>query len=242
MKVVLCIGGLDPAGRAGLLADARAVEALGARAICVATALTHQSSIRVEGLTPVPPEVLAAQLAPLLRDEPIRAIKVGMLGTPANAAIIAALLPGLPMVLDTPLVSSSGAWLLESDDVPGTYAPLLARATLVTPNAPEALLLAGLPPGDERGVVEEAARRLGRAVLLKGGHLPGARVIDVLLAAEERREFSAPRIEGRFRGTGCRLASAIAARLAEGDPLEAAIEAARHWLLSRIYLESRGKR
>jgi hydroxymethylpyrimidine/phosphomethylpyrimidine kinase len=239
---VLCIGGLDPAGRAGLLADARAVEVMGARPLCVAAALTHQSSLRVDGTTPVAPEVLRAQLLPLLRDEPIAAVKLGMIGSAVNAAVIAELAPAVPLVVDTPLVSSSGAPLLPGHEMHEAYARLLARATLVTPNGPEVFLLADRASGDRDAALEAAASLGAKAVLVKGGHFDGARVVDVLVADGERTSFESPRVEGRFRGTGCRLAAAIAARLAERDPLEEAIRTARDWLRARLFVESRGQR
>lgn len=240
MKVVLCVGGLDPAGRAGLLADVRAVEAMGARAVVVAAAITYQSSRRVDGYFTVPADVLRAQLAPILRDEPIAAVKLGQLGSAENAGLLAQLLPDVPLVVDTPLVSSSGAALFDAPEPGLAYAPLFARATLVTPNAPEALALAGVAATEDRATTERAARGLGASVLLKGGHLSDdpARVTDVLLAAGRRVEFASVRIDGRFRGTGCRFASAIAARLAQGETLEAAIGAAREWLEGRLRAEA----
>lgn len=220
MRTVLCLGGLDPAGRAGLLADARAVEAMGARALCVPTALTFQSSRRVDGYHALTAEVLRAQLAPLLRDESIDAVKVGQLGSPGAAQVVASLPAHLPMVLDTPLVSSSGAALFPESQVAEAYGPLVRRASLVTPNAPEADVLAGLLDG--------------LPVLLKGGHRDGTEVVDVLTHAGTRHEFRSARLPGRFRGTGCRLASAIAARLACGDGLVEAVGRARAWLVSQL--------
>jgi hydroxymethylpyrimidine/phosphomethylpyrimidine kinase len=243
VSVVLCVGGLDPAGRAGLLADVRAVEGNGGRAIAIAAALTYQSSRSVDGFCAVSPDVLAAQLAPVLRDEPIASIKLGQLGSAGNVALLVRALPPLPLVVDTPLVSSSGALLFESSMVSDAYGPLLARATLVTPNAPEAFALAGRAASDERAACERVARSLAGRVLLKGGHLSGeaGRVTDVLLAGDEqeRTVFEGPRLPGRFRGTGCRLASAIATRLARGEALVPAIAGARAWLQERLREELR---
>lgn len=235
MSVVLCIGGLDPSGRAGLLADARAVEAMGARAVCVASALTFQSSLSARGYVAVSPDVLRRQLELLLAEEPIGAVKLGQLASLENALLVAKLLPQRPLVVDTPLVTSSGVELLPAEAVSEAYAPLLARATLVTPNAVEVLALAG---GHDPLA---AVRRLeAAAVLLKGGHLVGDEVIDRLYERGElSRSWTASREPGVFRGTGCRLASAVAARLAEGDQLDLAIEAARGWLLGRLRSEAR---
>lgn len=238
---VLCIGGLDPAGRAGLLADARAVEAAGLRPLCVAAALTFQSTRGVTGFVPVAADHVRRQVEVLLRDEPVGALKLGQLGSVENAEWLTALageLPAhLPWVVDTPLLSSSGAPLFPVELARNAYAPLFARAALVTPNVPEALLLAGAAP-DSREDAEEAARALDApAVLLKGGHREGDVALDVLLRGEARTEWRSPRLAGRFRGTGCRLAASIAAHLAAGRALEEAIAAARDWLHEELRRE-----
>jgi hydroxymethylpyrimidine/phosphomethylpyrimidine kinase len=232
MKTVLCIGGLDPAGRAGLLADAGAVSAAGARPLCVATALTFQSSRKVDGYEAVSAATLWRQIEVLLRDETIDAVKIGQLATAENAAVVQRLPLGLPLVLDTPLVSSSGAALFPPDQL-RAYRPLMERAALVTPNAVEVLALGG---GTDPMV---AARTLpAQAVLLKGGHLEGANVEDTLLRGAEVARFSSPRLAGRFRGTGCRLASAIAARLVLGEGLVAAVEQSHRWLHGELVREA----
>ncbi len=238
MKTVLCIGGLDPAGRAGILADARAVAAMGAHPVCVAAALTFQSSRRVEGFEPVTASVLRRQIAVLLQDDAIDAVKIGQLGGAENVAVVLELPRGLPIVLDTPLVSSSNAPLIPPSDI-AAYAPLLSRVTLATPNAVEVFLLRGLPPAASREDALTAARQLGApAVLLKGGHLPGDEVEDILLVRDETTGFRSPRLPGRFRGTGCRLAAAIASRLAMGDALPEAIRRAHDWLRSELVQEA----
>jgi hydroxymethylpyrimidine/phosphomethylpyrimidine kinase len=236
---VLCIGGLDPAGRAGLLADARAVAAMGARPLCVATALTFQSSVRVDGYEAVSCKTLQSQLRTLIRDEQIDAVKIGQLATAENAAVVAELPLQVPMVLDTPLVSSSGAELFPAAAVIKAYRPLVARATVVTPNAEEVFLLTGRERENSRAAAEYAAVALGaEAVLLKGGHLEGDRVVDVLIRGSDRSEFSSHRLRGRFRGTGCRLASAMAAALASGDTIDSAVMRARLWLVTQLRSES----
>lgn len=239
MKTVLCIGGLDPAGRAGLLADARAVAAMGARPLCVATALTFQSSVRVDGYEAVSSKTLQSQLRTLIRDEQIDAVKVGQLATAENAGVVAELPLQVPMVLDTPLVSSSGAELFPAAAVINAYRPLVARATVVTPNAEEVFLLTGRERETSRAAAEAAAVALGAdAVLLKGGHLEGERVVDVLIQGNDRSAFSSQRLPGRFRGTGCRLASALAAALAAGDTIDSAVMRARLWLVTQLRSES----
>jgi hydroxymethylpyrimidine/phosphomethylpyrimidine kinase len=227
---VLLVGGLDPAGRAGLLADVRAVEAMGARALCVVTATTLQTSRRAEGFEPVPARVVARQIAMLLEDDPIAAIKLGQLASEETARAIAPLLSGL-VVVDTPLATSSGTGLFSARSVRAAYAPIIERATLLTPNRVEITAWVHDP--------ETAASTLGVPVLLKGGHAPGDVVTDVLLRPDgSRRSFESHRIPGKFRGTGCRLASAVAARLALDDDLETAIETARAWLVGRLQVES----
>ena len=238
MKTVLCIGGLDPAGRAGLLADARAVQAMGARPLCVATALTFQSSLRMTGYEAVPAHTLDRQLEVLLRDEAIDAVKVGQLASADNAAVVSRLPMALPIVLDTPLASSGGVALFPLDAL-AAYTPLLSRAVLVTPNAPELAVLGREMPLETREAAISIARDLGAAaVLVKGGHLPGAEVEDVLVTVDETVSFRSPRLPGPFRGTGCRLASAIAARIAQGDDLSLAVSLARQWLLEDLLRES----
>lgn len=224
MKTVLCIGGLDPAGRAGLLVDAATVRALGARPLCVASALTFQSSKRMVGYEAVSVHALKAQLAMLKLDEQIDAVKIGQIGSGENAEVVANWCPRVPVVLDTPLVSSTGGILYPADEL-DQLTQLIDRATVVTPNFSEADVLGDL--------LEHA-----KAILLKGGHIPGDEVEDVLTIEGERRNYRSPRIPGSFRGTGCRLASAIAVRLAHGDALCDAVEAARNWLQGELKKES----
>ncbi len=236
--VVLAIGGLDPSGGAGLLADAEAITAAAGRALIVATALTFQSTTRALGFAAVPIEQLRRQLEPLLQDEPVAAVKLGMLATAQHARLLAELHDGplgrVPWVIDPVLAASAGLPLI--DDL-RAYDDLLRCATLLTPNAPEAARLAGLT---EAGTPESslaAGRALrsrgARAVLLKGGHLDGAPT-DRLLDGDGLRDFPGTRLPGTRRGTGCRLAAAIATGLARGLALPIAIEEAR--ALVRRYL------
>jgi hydroxymethylpyrimidine/phosphomethylpyrimidine kinase len=212
---------------------------MGARPLCVATALTFQSSAKVDGYEAVSPETLRRQIATLVRDEQIDAVKIGQIATPENAAVLADLPLNVPMVLDTPLVSSSGAELFPRDSVVFSYRPLMARATVVTPNADEVFLLCGRTKESLRDAAHGAAKSLdANAVLLKGGHLEGEKVVDVLFQKSGPLEMSSPRIPGRFRGTGCRLASAIAAGLADGDTVESAAMNARLWLLQQLRNEA----
>ena len=235
---VLVLAGLDPSGGAGLLADAEAVRAMGARPLCVATALTVQTTRAARRFEAVKPALVAESMKALLEEEEVRAIKVGMVGNRAIAAEIAALLearPRLPLVVDPVLAASSGAKLFEgsSSDARDAYLRL-AKGAVLTPNVAEAEALLG-------GKLEEplmAAALLGEgasAVLLKGGHLPG-HPTDFLFQPDGEEHFSAPRIAATARGTGCRLASAIAAGLACGLSLREAVVAARQ--LVRDYLQA----
>ena len=225
---VLVLAGLDPSGGAGLLADAEAVRARGAVPLCVATALTVQTRRAARRYEAVDPRLIADSMRALLEEEDVRAIKIGMVGNAANARAIRELLPaGTPTVVDPVLASSSGTPLF---DGPARSLLELATGAVLTPNIPEAQALLGGGPADARALLRAGPA----AVLLKGGHLPGTPV-DVLVTAEGlSEELAAPRIAASARGTGCRLASAIAAGLARGLPLREAVIAAR--TLVRDYL------
>ena len=240
LPCVLVLAGLDPSGGAGLLADAEAVRAAGARPLCVATALTAQTTRRMHGFQPLAPALAVQTAEALLEEEPIRAIKVGMVGTSTMARAIAELLEraGLPAVVDPVLAASSGMALFQGgpDAARAAYASLWARA-VITPNASEARVLLGLgeEPRDARAL-EDAARELVRrgakAALVKGGHAAGAESVDVLCTADGCERLAAPRVDATARGTGCRLASVLAASLALGKPLQ---EAA--WIAKRFVLD-----
>jgi hydroxymethylpyrimidine/phosphomethylpyrimidine kinase len=232
---VLVVAGLDPTGGAGLAADLEALAAVGARGWPVAAALTAQGPRGVSGWSPVPEEMLLAQVDALLDGaaRPPGAVKTGMLGTAALARALAARLSsrdlaGVPLVVDPVLLSSSGALLLDlaGGSPAECLGPLIARARLVTPNLEELQALTGLEVGGDDAAVT-AARRLGaRAVLVKGGHREGA-PIDLLVEGRRVTRFPGRRRPGTARGTGCRLASALAGLLARGASLEAAVRGAK---------------
>jgi len=233
---VLVAAGLDPTGGAGLVADVEALAAVGARAMAVATALTLQGPRGAAGWEAVSPRFVARQVEELVagRGERPRALKTGMLGGAATAAALAHLfsrppLRRLPLVVDPVLAASSGLSLLGHGHrrAPlAMLAPLLARATLVTPNRPELAALAGAELRDDDDAVE-AARRLGcAAVLVKGGHRAGE-PLDLLVRGRTVKRFAGRRRPGTARGTGCRLASAIAGLLARGAGLDEAVRGAK---------------
>ena len=225
---VLVLAGLDPSGGAGLLADAEAIRAMGARPLCVATALTVQTTRAARRFKAVDAALIVESVSALLQEEDVRAIKVGMVGDASNARAIRALLPqGVPAVVDPVLASSSGAPLFS-----GSPRELLelARGAVLTPNIAEAeALLEG--PADARMLLARGPA----AVLLKGGHLPGPPT-DVLALPGNTESFAAGRIPVAARGTGCRLASAIAAGLARGTGLREAVIDARRYV--REYLQA----
>ena len=220
---VLVFAGADPSGGAGIAADILAIAAMGAHALPVITALTVQDNDRVFEVLPVASDVLRRQALALVDKIAIHAVKIGIPGNRANAEAIAGLVgalrlrqPGLPVVLD-PVRASGAGDALTSDDA---LAPLLALATLVVPNLPEARALWG----DER-----AMRGRGGDVLVTGGHAEGEFVVNRWVSGQNEREWRWPRLAGEFHGSGCTLASAIAARLACGDGMEQALGAAQEY-------------
>lgn len=227
--VVLCFSGLDPSGGAGLQADIESVAALGGHAAVICTALTVQDSQRVHDFEPVSPELIRRQAEAVLADLPVGAIKLGMLGSGAIAKVIAELLarhPDIPVVLDPVLAANSGG-SLAGDDLAQGLLRLFPLATVITPNSLEARRLA------EAGALEESVARLAqlgaRHTLLKGGHEPGALLVNRLYqGVEVIYESASPRLSGEYHGSGCTLASALAAGLAAGlDIISAVMQAER---------------
>jgi len=232
---VLVAAGLDPSGGAGLAADVEALLAVGARALPVATALTVQGADGAYGAEAVPVALVRAQVEGLLagRGLPVKAIKTGMLATAEIAAALAELfghrrLARAPLVVDPVLAASSGLPLLDTGGVAPLDAlrPLVDLAALLTPNWPELEALAGAALEDDDAAVA-AARGLGaRAVLVKGGHRKGA-PLDLLVTRREVLRFPGRRRTGVARGTGCRLASALAGLLAQGASVPEAVRGAK---------------
>jgi hydroxymethylpyrimidine/phosphomethylpyrimidine kinase len=235
---VLVLAGLDPGGGAGLLADARAITAAGAFACGVATILTTQSTCGLRRWEPVRPALWTSQASVVLGDQDVRAIKVGALGRTSNVRALGAFLAAhraIPAVVDPVLVPTRGTGrLLEERAIDALRTEVVARATLVTANATEAeaLTCARVTNLEEARVAAHAIVTMGaRAALIKGGHLTGARAIDVLAlhGARKLTELGATRLElpKKIHGAGCTLSALIAGRLAVGDGLVDAVRWAK---------------
>ena len=231
---VLILAGSDSGGGAGVQADIKTVTALGGYAATAITAITVQNTLGVSGVHPIPAEVVEAQAAAVLDDIGADALKTGMLGDTAMVEAAARVLDraaGIPAVVDPVITAKGGAALLASEAVAAVRALLVPRAVLLTPNAPEAEALTGLPVAttdDLRRAGEALLKAGAAAVLMKGGHVPGERVIDVLVTPSGETLFEGERLETRHtHGTGCTLASACATGLAQGLRLEDAV--ARAW-------------
>jgi hydroxymethylpyrimidine/phosphomethylpyrimidine kinase len=239
---VLIVAGSDSGGGAGIQADIKTVTMLDAFAATAITALTAQNTNGVFGVLPIDPAFIRQQMEVVLDDIGADAIKTGMLHDSAVIETVAAVLeeraPKVPLVLDPVMVAKGGAPLIQTDAIATLKRRLLPRAAVLTPNLPEAEILAGRRIADV-GTMREAARALLSlgcdAVLLKGGHLDGDTVHDILATAGGLREWQSPRIDSRHtHGTGCTLASAIAAGLAQGLGIEAAVERARDYVQRAI--------
>jgi len=239
---VLTIAGSDSGGGAGIQADLKTMLMLGVHGMSVVTAVTAQNSVGVHGVWPLPAEAVAAQFRAVVDDIGVDAVKVGMLGTAQVAAEVAKLLAGLdpavPVVVDPVAVSKHGDALLADDALDVLRNELLPRATVVTPNLDEVRVLTGLTVTDVDGMREAAARmlELGPAwVLVKGGHLESDRAVDLLSNGPDEVTLTALRDETRHtHGTGCTLASAVAAYLARGRTVPEAVRAAKLFVTSAI--------
>lgn len=254
LPCVLVFSGLDPSGGAGLVADAQAIAAQGAHALTVCTALTVQDNEHVYGVQPVDAAMVLRQARALTEKMAIAAVKIGIPGSAANARAIAQVIvdlrraqPALPVVLDPVLASGHGDMLMDgAGDGAGdgcgdgaavaALAPLLALATVITPNSVEARALSGAAAGaDQAGrdgaIAAQAAslRAQGcRHVLVTGGHDGGDDIINRCYGPHPR-SWRWPRLAGSFHGSGCTLAAAIAGQLAIGMPTFAALEQAQHY-------------
>jgi hydroxymethylpyrimidine/phosphomethylpyrimidine kinase len=237
--VALTIAGSDPSGGAGIQADLKTFHQWGVYGTSVITLLTVQNTRRVTSIEIFSPELIDAQLQAILEDIPPAAAKTGALGNAEIVRLIGerAAAFSFPLVVDPVMISKQGMFLLRKEAASALKERLIPKAFLVTPNLHEAAELAGIPI---RGIpdMEEAARRIAglgaRAVLVKGGHLPGE-AVDVLYRSGEIRHYRAPRVDTpHTHGTGCTYSAAITAQLAQGRDLEEAIAAAKRFITSAI--------
>jgi hydroxymethylpyrimidine/phosphomethylpyrimidine kinase len=239
---VLIIAGSDSGGGAGIQADIKTVTMLDAYAATAVTALTAQNTEGVFGILPVSPDFIRRQIEVVLDDIGADAVKTGMLHDAAVIETVAAVLEeraaGVPLVVDPVMVAKGGARLIDPDAVEALKRLLIARAEILTPNLPEAEILCGRKIGNAAEMREagETLLSLGcRAVLVKGGHLPGETLSDVLVTTAGARVWESPRVPTRHtHGTGCTLASAIAAGIAQGLDTEPAVERARAYVQDAI--------
>ncbi len=237
---VLAIAGSDSGGGAGVQADIKTIMALGGHASTAITAITVQNTLGVHGVFPIPPEVIEAQARAVLDDIGADAIKTGMLGDARIVELAGRLIAeaGVPAVVDPVMAAKDGASLLDPYALGAVREALIPHATLFTPNAPEAAALTGLTveTTDDLRRAGEALLKLGcDAVLMKGGHIAGYRVIDLLLTPVSETRFESGRLDTRHtHGTGCTLASACAAGLAQGMALEHAVRRAHDYVQQAI--------
>ncbi len=239
---VLIVAGSDSGGGAGIQADIKAVTMLDAFAMTAITALTAQNTVGVHGVLPIDPAFIRQQMGVVLDDIGADAIKTGMLHDAAVIETVASVLaeraPATPLVLDPVMAAKGGAKLIQPEAIGALKTRLVPRAAVLTPNLPEAEILCGRTITNIDGMREAAQALLDlgcAAVLLKGGHLDGDIVHDVLATAAGLTEWTSPRIASRHtHGTGCTLASAIAAGLAQGMTVIAAVERARDYVQRAI--------
>ncbi len=239
---VLIVAGSDSGGGAGIQADIKTVTALGGYAATAITALTAQDTHTVHGIYEVPPAFVGQHMEVVLGDIGADCIKTGMLHSPAIlwtiVDVLTRLAPDVPLVVDPVMAAKGGAALVQPETIDVIRSKLLPLATVVTPNIPEAALLIGRPIQGAKDA-QEAGRALlafgPKAVLIKGGHLDGPKVVDLLVTEKRAIRLESPRIASTStHGTGCTLASGIATGLAQGMALEAAVRRAREYLMEAI--------
>jgi hydroxymethylpyrimidine/phosphomethylpyrimidine kinase len=242
IPVALTIAGSDSSGGAGVQADLKTFAALGVYGASVITALTAQNTTGVRGIHQVPADFVAAQIDAVFGDLEIKAVKIGMV---SQGGAINAIVEGLSrwspkhVVLDPVMVATSGDHLLAKDAVESLRSDLIPRASLITPNLPEAaVLLDEAVATSGAAIASQGARLLAMgcgAVLIKGGHGQGSESIDYLFGAGGTVALAAPRLATKnTHGTGCSLSAAIAAGLAKGCDLETAVRDAKAWISAAI--------
>ncbi|MCS5570156.1 MAG: bifunctional hydroxymethylpyrimidine kinase/phosphomethylpyrimidine kinase [Pseudomonadales bacterium] len=241
MKTALTIAGSDSGGGAGIQADLKTFAAHGVYGTCAITAVTAQNTLGVEAVENLSVQLIVAQVNAVVDDIGVDAVKTGMLATPEIVERVATLLPSLPtphIVVDPVMVAKSGARLLAEEAIDAVRRMLLPCATVVTPNAMEAEVLAKIEI-DSLGSAREAARRIydlgPGTVVIKGGHIPTADAVDLVYDGHEYLELRGPRLRSRHtHGTGCTFAAAVAANLALGLPTPDAISGAKHYVAQAI--------
>lgn len=245
MNRVLIIAGSDSSGGAGIQADIKTITKLGSYAATAITALTAQNTQGVHGVHPIPPAFIKQQIQVVLDDIGADCIKIGMLGDATTVQTVAVTLqdyPGIPVVLDPVMVAKGGQSLLAEDAIEALKTQLIPIATVITPNIPEATaLLAKLGAGEITDITAMpcAAKSLlclgSQAVLLKGGHLSGNNLLDILVTSTDTYEYHATKIDTlHTHGTGCTMAAGIAAGIAAGLPLPAAVQQAHDFVQQAI--------
>ena len=225
--IVMCFSGHDPCGGAGIQADIEAISANGAHAATIITALTVQDSRNVQQVIPSDTDALIDAAATVLDDMPVAVFKIGLLGNVAVASAVARVItqhPTIPVVLDPVLAAGGGTPLANTELLTAIREQLLPLTTLITPNTIEATRLTGSKD------IDTCARQLINAgckhVLVTGTHADTKNVVNTLYGPGMRTEFSVDRLEGEYHGSGCTLASASAAQLAQGLAIPAAVKAA----------------
>ncbi|HKR20495.1 MAG TPA: bifunctional hydroxymethylpyrimidine kinase/phosphomethylpyrimidine kinase [Stellaceae bacterium] len=239
---VLIVAGSDSSAGAGIQADLKTVMALGGYATTAITALTAQNTLGVAGVLPIGPDFVRRQIETALADIGADAVKTGMLVDAAVVEAVANALemtaPDVPLIVDPVIASTSGTALLDEPGVERLKRRLIARAAVVTPNVPEAAMLTGLTVADLDGMrrAADALLRLGaQAVVVKGGHLPGDTLIDLVATPEDSFLLKARRQKTRAtHGTGCTYASAVAVGLAQGMALRLAVDRAHAFVQQAI--------
>jgi hydroxymethylpyrimidine/phosphomethylpyrimidine kinase len=239
---VLIIAGSDSGGGAGIQADIKTVTALGGFAATAITALTAQNTRGVHGVLSVDPAFVVQQMRVVLDDIGADCLKTGMLHTPAIIEAVADTIveaaAGVPLVVDPVMVAKGGARLLDASAHEALVRRLLPLASVLTPNAPEAEALSGIAvvdPDSQQAAGAALIAAGAQAVLVKGGHVRGDTIVDLLVTRDGVERFEGPRIDTvHTHGTGCTLASAIATGLAQGMPLRTAVVRARAYVLLAI--------
>jgi hydroxymethylpyrimidine/phosphomethylpyrimidine kinase len=243
MRAVLTIAGSDSVAGAGVQADLKTFAAHGVYGTSVVTAVTAQNTSRIADVCAVPPEMVRSQLEQVLQDVEISAVKTGMLATTEIVCVVAETLARVrrPNLVVDPVLTATNPGartLLIPEAVSMLKVRLLPLATVVTPNAAEAAELCGFQV-ESRDSAREAAARIAslgpRAVVIKGGHLPGTQALDLLFFEGRFTELAAPRASvGPVHGTGCAFAAALASRLALGDDVAEAVRRAKHYVTGAI--------